>query len=388
MTKSRMPEAYIGKEQAYVKHTILRTYLQRLFMIVGQGREMVINYVDCFAGPWKEEDDTLSDTSIGVSLEQMALCQKSLKVQFDRNVRFRALSIEKDPVAFGKLEAFLTERPYPNIETKCLNGDYTELLDEIVSWCDGHFTFFFVDPTGWQNVVGAKTLLPSLKLGKAEFLINLMYGFANRFVTVDRHTEDMIELFGEVPDFENETPEQRQSILLSLYRGSLKRQYGGRTAYVPVEKPGHERVLYYLVYLTRHPKGIDVFKTEAEKMEITQRVLQQEYKLRQQIERSGTGDLFGGEAEIPLKDTEYSDNRMMAKAYLLGHLSEEPTLIDLEKWADFLEESDLYPGDLQMAMKELVKEGRVKNVDEDVSKRYKYVIKPDWSAKSERWVVI
>lgn len=35
MTGSKMPDAYIGREQAYVKHTILKTYLQRLFMIVG-----------------------------------------------------------------------------------------------------------------------------------------------------------------------------------------------------------------------------------------------------------------------------------------------------------------------------------------------------------------
>lgn len=103
MSGSNMPDAYIGKEQAYVKHTILRTYLQRLFMIVGQGAVPVINYVDCFAGPWQEEDDKLSDTSIGVSLEQMAKCQQSLKEEFNRDITFRALYIEKDPAAFSKL---------------------------------------------------------------------------------------------------------------------------------------------------------------------------------------------------------------------------------------------------------------------------------------------
>lgn len=63
MAASKMPDAYIGKEQAYVKHAILKTYLQRLFMIVGQGKGPVINYVDCFAGPWQEEDQNLSNTS-------------------------------------------------------------------------------------------------------------------------------------------------------------------------------------------------------------------------------------------------------------------------------------------------------------------------------------
>lgn len=388
MQKSKMPKIYIGKEQAYVKHTILKTYLQRLFIIVGQGKETVINYVDCFAGPWQEEDDHLSDTSIGVSLEQMALCQESLKKQFGRTVKFRALYIEKDPVAFQKLESFLLQKPYPEIETACLKGDYTELLDKIVTWCGGYFTFFFVDPTGWQKVVGAKTMLPLLSLGKAEFLINLMYDFINRFVSLDKHAEDMIELFGEVPAFEDESPERRQEKLLALYRRNLKNHYQGYTAYVPVEKPGKERVLYCLVYLTRHVRGIDVFKTEAEKMEIVQRITQQEYKLRQQINQSGTLDMFGDDVEMPLAQDEYSDNRYMAKQYLLSHLSKEPTMIDFDKWAYFLEESDLYPGDFQAAMKELVKEGVIKNIDADVSRRSKKVIKPDWPNKSERWVLV
>lgn len=383
-----MPEAYIGKEQAYVKHTILRTYLQRLFMIVGRSKEIVINYVDCFAGPWQEEDDNLSDTSIGVSLEQMALCQKSLEEQFGRAVKFRALYIEKDPAAFEKLESFLLQQPYPEIETKCLNGDYTELLNKIVNWCDGYFTFFFVDPTGWQQVVGAKTMLPLLRLGKAEFLINLMYDFINRFVSLEKHAEDMVELFGEVPTFEDESPEQRQEILLALYRRNLKNHYRGRTAYVPVEKPGKERVHYYLVYLTQHARGIDIFKTEAEKMEIVQRITQQEYKLRQQINQSDTVDMFGDDVEMLLAQDEYSDNRYMAKQYLLSYLSEEPTIIDFDKWADFLEESDLYPSDFQIAMKELVKDGVVKNIDADTSRRSKKVIKPDWPNKSEHWVLV
>lgn len=50
---SLMPIEYQGREQAYVKHTILRTYLQRLIMIIGRS-EKVINYVDCFAGPYRK----------------------------------------------------------------------------------------------------------------------------------------------------------------------------------------------------------------------------------------------------------------------------------------------------------------------------------------------
>lgn len=91
---SLMPIEYQGREQAYVKHTILRTYLQRLIMIIGRS-EKVINYVDCFAGPWSEESDDLRDTSIGISLSLMKDCAKTLEEQHGAKVRFRALYIEK-----------------------------------------------------------------------------------------------------------------------------------------------------------------------------------------------------------------------------------------------------------------------------------------------------
>jgi len=387
MKTSQMPKAYIGKEQAYVKHTILKTYIQRLFMIVGR-KEKVINYVDCFAGPWKEKNYNFSDTSIGVSLEQMAKCQQGLKDDFGHEITFRALFIEKDPVVFKKLQTFLSQQSHPSVVVECRNGDYTDLLAEIVSWCGNHFTFFFVDPTGWRNVVGAKTMTPLLQLGKAEFLINLMYDFVNRFVDVPAHSENTIDLFGEIPGFKDEPPEKRREKLLTLYRNNLGAHYGGRTAYVPIEKPGKNRVLYYLVYLTRHPLGLDVFKTEAENMEIVQRITQQEYRLRKQIQQSETADMFGDDVELRLGEEQYSDNRLAARQFLLDRLSNIPTLIDHDLWADFLEESDLYPSDFHLAMKDLVEEGKVKNIDTNISRRRKNIIKPGWPSNSERWVLV
>lgn len=388
MPINKMPPAYIGREQAYIKHEILKTYLQRLFMIVGRSKETVINYVDCFAGPWKEADEKLRDTSIGVSLEQMANCQKSLQADFSRKVTFRALYIEKDPRSFTKLRNFLSESPYISIETECYPGDYTQLLDRIVHWCGEHFTFFFVDPTGWQRVVGARTMSPLLKLRKAEFLINLMYDFANRAVTHESHADDMTDLFGVVPDIEGKSAEERKDILLRLYRNCLNQEYGGRTTFIPVYKPAHNRVLYYLVYLTRNARGIDVFKAEAERMGIVQRVLQRELKLRRQMEQSPTADLFGGEVDMSIADDHLTDNRLMAREYLLARLSKQPLLLDLDKWAEFLEESDLYPSDFQMAAKELVSGGLIRNIDADVKRRRKNIIKPGWPAESERWVLV
>ena len=69
---------YVGREQSFLKHTILETYLQRLFMIIGRA-EVIINYVDCFAGPWADDNKELKDTSIGLSIEQMRKCVATLR---------------------------------------------------------------------------------------------------------------------------------------------------------------------------------------------------------------------------------------------------------------------------------------------------------------------
>lgn len=386
-----IPKEYIDREQAFIKHTILRTYLQRLLMIIGRS-ETIVNYVDCFAGPWSEESAELEDTSIGISLQQMKQCHESLIKQFGKNIRFRALYIEKDKKAYGKLQRFLVKNHSP-IEVECIHGDYTENIEKIAQWTGGAFTFFFVDPKGWKKVISAPTLAPLLRLKKVEFLINFMYDFLNRAMNIDEHVAESAELLGKSIDFTGEeSSSERQKIIVSRYREAINAEYSGRTAFVPVERPGKERILYFLIYLTRHPLGVMVFKEAAEEMLNVQRVTQFETKLRRQMEGAGTLDLFGADACCSMftEGLHPQDNRFSAKEYLLRKLSDKtPLLLDYEQWASFLEESDLYPSDFQLALKDLLKDGRVKNLDvENINRRTKKPAKPNWPSKSERWILL
>lgn len=385
MKKRDMPDAYVGREQAYIKHTILKEYLQSLFMIIGRGREPVISYVDCFAGPWNSEESNLRDTSISVSLEQMSLCGKALKEKFGRDVKFRALYIEKDEGRFSRLQSYLESCPYPDVEASCLKGNYAELSDDIVRWVGNAFAFFFVDPTGWKDVSEA-FMRPLLALERTEFLINLMYDFVNRFVEHPPLHHDMVALFGESPDLSNLPSEERRRRLVRMYMSKINESYKGRGTYVPINAPGSERVKYFLVYLTRSSKGLCVFKEKAQDIEIIQRVTQREVQLRSKAEQTGVFDLFGDTDDVQGADIQ--DNKEQAKEFLLDRMRGGPVLIDNECWADWLERSDLYPADFQMAMKELVKEGRARNLDADVKRRRKKPIKPDWRSKSERWKLV
>lgn len=80
---------YKCREHSGIKHYLLETYIETLFMIIGQ-HEKRICYVDCFSGPWQESDENLSGTSIALSLNVMQKCCQSLR-HIKRNVEFRAL---------------------------------------------------------------------------------------------------------------------------------------------------------------------------------------------------------------------------------------------------------------------------------------------------------
>ena len=49
---------YKGREHSFIKHRLLETYLEMLFMIIGK-QEQRICYVYSFSGPCKERDENL-----------------------------------------------------------------------------------------------------------------------------------------------------------------------------------------------------------------------------------------------------------------------------------------------------------------------------------------
>jgi len=56
-------------------------------------------------------------------------------------------------------------------------------------------TFVFVDPFGFSHTP-FKTISSVLKNAQCEVLVNFMYEEVNRFLSVDKHSDDYDELFG------------------------------------------------------------------------------------------------------------------------------------------------------------------------------------------------
>ena len=255
-----IPAHYKGREQAYVKHRLLEAYLERLFMIVGH-HERTICYVDCFAGPWQSQDEDMEDTSIGISLKIIDKCRDGLR-SIGKERLFKALFVEEKVRRFRRLQTFLKDRPADGTITHAMHGQFHDLRQDILNWCgNSGFVFFFIDPTGWKNVIELPTLDPLLRRPNTEFLINVMYDFLSRTVPQPEFSEDMRRIFGAVPNAAIMAPDEREAHLMRLYCEQIKSVspvFGGqpRTICVPVLYPTKDRTLYHLVYLTHHPKGV------------------------------------------------------------------------------------------------------------------------------------
>ncbi len=359
------PEDYIGREQTFIKHYLLKSYLERLFMIVGQYQDS-ISYVDCFAGPWQEGSDDLRDTSISISLNIMQKCQEWLH-KLGKNVQFRALYCEKDKESFERLEKFLSDRIEDEVEAKALPGEFHELRDDILKWCgEKDFVFFFIDPTGWREAVEIPTLRPLLQRHSSEFLITFMLDFLRRFHHQSELEEQMKEIFGEILDTSEMTPEQRETYFLRKYREHLKSAQletgrNLRSAYAKILHPLKDRTMYDMVYLTRHPLGIVEFMDVSDKLEFIQKNSRAQAQQTRRVDKTG-------QQEFSLKSTniEYDEENFRlseVKDYWLSKLSYEPKLFGVEAFADMIEETDWFINDFQVAFKELHDEGKAENLD-------------------------
>lgn len=87
-------KTYKGREHSYIKHELLKGYLEKLLFIISISGVKEITCVDCFAGPWGDESEDLAGTSIAISLDKIKLVRKGLADYFLRVAPFTGAWIE------------------------------------------------------------------------------------------------------------------------------------------------------------------------------------------------------------------------------------------------------------------------------------------------------
>ena len=365
-----VPEGYQGREQAYIKHRLLQSYLEKLFLIIGMSSRRLgiteLCYVDCFAGPWGDESEDLNGTSIAVSLQILNRCRQELERRGIK-LRFRALYVEIDRDAFARLQKYLIERTPSGIEAQAFHGDFVALREQILNWCGNRpFVFFFIDPTGWKEV-SVNVLAPLLQKPRSEFLITFMYDFVNRTASMSAWKEDIASLLGESVDLDDLPGAEREKILLSTYRKNLKRHQHternllARSAYVRVLDREKERPKYHLVYLTTHPRGIIEFMAISESLDQIQKRVRASTKQSVRTKKFGMYELFDAQDFVDVEEGHASLKEV--EQYWLKYLSGATRRVGEGEFANLLEDTDWFPGDFQRALGGLIDAKKVKNLD-------------------------
>ncbi len=287
-----LPESYRGREQTFIKHVILRRYLERVaWHILWSQRDFV--FVDGFSGPWASTVSDFQDTSFGIAMTLLRRVRDDLREKHSRNRRVRCIFVEKGARAFGRLSEAVKAAPY--IEAQAIHGRFEDHVDEILGAVGNSFALISIDPKGWS--FDLRKLTPLLRHRPSEVLVNFMFEHVNRFLDDPRPEirASYIRPFGD-PNWRSrfdalqEAGLTRETAALELFREQLKAV--GEYTYVisaRVQRPTAERSHFYLVYGTRNRKGLIEFRSVEKKAMETEQQTRISARRDRQVSRTGQG---------------------------------------------------------------------------------------------------
>jgi|Deesub1362A_J573_1020465.scaffolds.fasta_scaffold00455_13 three-Cys-motif partner protein len=303
------PQYYEGREQTYLKHFFLENYLERVAYIIGYSHPQFV-YVDGFSGPWKSADEAFEDTSFIIAIQKLRQVKEGLR-RVGKEPRVRCLFIEKDRRAFEDLQRAIKE--VTDLEIQVLNGEFEALIPDVLRFCGSSFSLIFIDPTGWTGF-GLRKIQAILQRRRGEVLVNFMFDHINRFLDDPRPeiARTFDELFGG-PGWEDAVRqgEGREKAIIQLYCDRL-RVVGGfqHVTSTRILKPTADRSYFYLVYGTRHIKGLREFRGIERKTVAEQERIRLAAKQQARVRRTGQAELFDAR-EIPSLDRIFQKNRVV-----------------------------------------------------------------------------
>lgn len=287
-------QGYEGREQSRVKHEVVRRYLESFAHIVGS-RWHSITYIDGFSGPWNAQTQDLSDTSFSIALNELRRARETHAAK-GRKLGIRCAFVEKNPTAYQRLKEFADAVEDADVRTFC--GEFEASIPQIISFIrEDHdtFPFVFIDPTG-PSGFRLRVIAPLLMPKPGEVLINFILEFIRRQIELEGLRKCMTGLHD--ADNYDEGLESlvgidRDDAITEGYcerlREVCKYDYVLRAS---VFHPDQDRLYYQLIYGTRHPKGVDVFK-KAEKQ-----AMHEQEKVRARVEEERRRAKSGGQKSL------------------------------------------------------------------------------------------
>ncbi|MEY2486755.1 MAG: hypothetical protein QOH39_2403 [Verrucomicrobiota bacterium] len=359
-------DLYAGREQTLVKHFILQKYLSRFAHIVGTHKD-VLTYVDCFSGPWNVRSENFADSSFVIALTELRKARDT-HAQRGHSVKLRSFFLEKNRAAYAQLKQFADGVTDAKIETRnaTLEDSIPQIVDFVERGGSKSFPFIFIDPTGWSGFA-METIAPLLRLDPGEVLINFMTGHIRRFLdSPQEETQESFQrLFGS-GEFREKVQgleqQDREDAAVDEYAASVKRVGGfTSTCSAIVLHPERDRTHFNLIYATRNPKGIEVFKDAEKKAMEVQEVARAEAHQRKRVTRTGQHDLFSSKE---LHDSSYYDSLRdrytnKTRTAILRALESKGRILYDDAWGLAVSEPLSWESDLKQWIEDWKAEGRL-----------------------------
>jgi three-Cys-motif partner protein len=238
------------------KHEILRRYFEAWLPILSKWAKS-IHYIDGFAGPGIYKG---GEPGSPIIVLQSAI-QHRLPIEAEVRFIFIEADAERFRVLNNELKKFENLPPNFHIETyKGRFGDLEEEIDRIHQ--QGKVlgpTLAFIDPFGFAGFP-MRLVHKILRNPSCEVFITFVVRDLDRF---SEFREDrVLELYGS-DDWKRcqsiEDPTERRQCLIREYEKQLRA--GGAEYVLPFEMADeHGNTIYYLVYGTKHLKGMEVMK--------------------------------------------------------------------------------------------------------------------------------
>jgi three-Cys-motif partner protein len=263
-----VPEAYHGREQTYVKHRILKLYLDSWAQkLASRARRQAVSlwYIDCFAGPWNAAEGDYRDTSICIALEALNAAATTWGRE-GFSIDVHAVFVEKDPTAFTELQGLLPGMK-GWVQVHPLPGEFGAHVPTIQELIGADPAFLFVDPKGWKGAA-MRYIAPLSKRPGRDVMINVMFDHINRFKDAQ-----LTFIQAQMQDFFGHplSPRLSEEALMQSYRDQLKSTCGLEfAADLIVPHPTKERTKFRLVVGGHNKAVIQLFREVERKVAVTE----------------------------------------------------------------------------------------------------------------------
>lgn len=355
-----VPSEYVGKEHTFLKHLILKEYLEGWSHKMASRSKYVgrltLFYVDCFSGPWKSSSEQHSDTSIYIALRALNEAHK-LWVKSGYNIETNAIFVEKNKKSFDELEQLVSKEKH-DVQVFTFLGEFGSYVQHIQNIVSDNPALLFVDPTGWKGA-SMKYIAPLTNSRFRDVIINVMFDHINRFKDAE-----LKFIRQQMEDFFEETlkPDLSEDDLMSLYRKNIKSKCRlSYSADLIIPHPTKYRTKYRLVIGGNHSEVIRLFRDiESNVTGNIASILRAEVKDRKRFEDTGQFKMELGDAK---DHTPYEEARLLGLCQTRRDIKRvlmKYTKISFEKiWPILLERNHITFMDLKNLVKEMLEDDLV-----------------------------